>query len=70
MLDMATRKKKTAGGNRKGKSLNVWIDGVLRDAVDAAVKRSRPKTGLKNLVEAALEDYLMKLTPPLWPPAP
>lgn len=65
MLTMSTPKKPKKR-HRSGKPLNVWIDAALRDALDLAVVRTRPRSTLKNVVEAAVEDYLTAQG--LWPP--
>ena len=56
MLLMSTSKK--GKRQRKGKPLNVWIDAAIRDALDVAVERTRPRSTLKNVIEAVLEDWL------------
>jgi len=63
MSVMATRKRPPrrtddAPRERKGKPLNVWIDERIRDALDVAVARSRPRSSLKYVVEVALEEWL------------
>lgn len=56
--------KKTA---RKGASVTIWLPQALKDALDAYVDASRPKTNGKAVIEAALEDFLTKEGH--WPPA-
>jgi len=61
MSHMATPKKRQASRERKGKSLNVWIDARIRDAVDMAVAQSHPRSSLKYVVEALLETGLREM---------
>ena len=51
---------------RTGKSLNVWIQGELRDALDTYVENTKPRTTQTAVVELALEEFLTKAG--LWPP--
>ncbi len=65
MFAMTTPKKKRQR-QRKGKALNVWIDAEIRDALDTAVERTRPRSSLRAVVEMVLGDWLRQegLLPP------
>ena len=64
MLDMAVPRKQRPGGKakpkRKGRNVNVWLNGPLGRALESALQTQRPRTDLTGMVEAALEEYLSK----------
>lgn len=71
MLDTMTKPKRTSQQspkqpppNRTGKSLHVYIDPALRDAMELLVRQSR--RSLTTEVEIALENHLSAAG--LWPP--
>lgn len=61
MSVMAQRKPK-----RSGQSVNVYLPDDLKEAVDAFVNSTRPKTSMKAVIVTALEDFLTANN--LWPP--
>lgn len=61
---MPVMAKKPTKPVRVGKPLHVWIDSLLRDAIETARKRNR--RNLREEVSIALEQYLGQIG--LWPP--
>lgn len=52
---------------RSGKPLNVWIGVDLRDALDAFIESTDPKTNVTATIESALKKLLQEKG--FWPPA-
>lgn len=66
-MQTMTAPKKRGPKPQLTKNLNVWIKAALRDALGQALEETRPRSTLKNVVEAALEEWLQSRG--LWPPA-
>jgi hypothetical protein len=61
---MAKKKTVKTKQKRKGKNLNIWIEGVLREAIGQLADRNRRP--LTEEVSIALENHLSAAG--LWPP--